>query len=73
MIAAQHEQRKPPGKANISTRASSMTADDLRRCAQAWAERTATEQGLPLKIDNPIILRTVAEILWPDGKKPSQA
>jgi hypothetical protein len=33
---------------------------------------TTSEQGLPAKIDNPLILDTVAEILA-QGKKPDQA
>lgn len=47
-----------------------MADDELRRRAHAWVERHTREQGLPLKVDNPLILRTVAEILWPDKKRP---
>jgi hypothetical protein len=47
---------------------SPMTDDELRRRAQAWAERTAIAQGLAVKIDNPLILKAVADILWPEGK-----
>jgi hypothetical protein len=50
-----------------------MTDDELRRRAHAWAERTAIEQGLPVKIDNPLILKTVADILRPQDKKRRQA
>ena len=50
-----------------------MTDDELRRRAQAWVERTTLAQSLPAKIDNPLILRAVAEILWPQDKKPDQA
>ncbi len=50
-----------------------MTDDELRRRAHAWVERTTREQGLPLKVDNPLILNEVADILWPPDKKPGQA
>ncbi len=64
------------GRCDMSTARSSSprrTDDDLAARAQAWVERTTGEQGLPVKIDNPLILRTVADILWPQDKKPDQA
>jgi hypothetical protein len=56
------------------TRSSSsrQTDDDLAARAREWAERTAIQQGLPVKIDNPLILKKVAEILWPQDKKGDQ-
>jgi hypothetical protein len=37
--------------------------DDLGAEAHAWAERTAREQGLPVKVERPDILRAVAVLL----------
>jgi hypothetical protein len=50
-----------------------MTDDELRRLAQAWAERTAIQRGLPVKIDNPVILEASRTSSWPQDKKPDQA
>jgi hypothetical protein len=37
--------------------------DELRRQAHEWAERTALEQGRPLKVDDPKILRDACLLL----------
>jgi hypothetical protein len=37
--------------------------DDLKARAQAWAERTRLDQGLPVKISDPQAIRNVAELL----------
>jgi hypothetical protein len=47
--------------------------DELRADAQAWAEQTAIEQGLPARVEDLEVLRQVAELLGlresdaPDG------
>ena len=46
-----------------------MTDDELRRRAQAWVERTTIEQGVPVKIDNPLILDKIAQILCGANEK----
>jgi hypothetical protein len=37
--------------------------DDLRARAVAWVERTAAEQGVPVKLSDPLTLAKVAELL----------
>jgi hypothetical protein len=44
-----------------------MQDDELRKRAVAWVERTTGEQGLPMKIENPVVLRKVAMIGWIDA------
>jgi len=42
--------------------------DELRKCAEEWAERTAVEQDLPPKIEDPVVLRKVAILFgWIDA------
>jgi hypothetical protein len=36
---------------------------DLRRRARAWVERACAEQGVPVKVSDPLVLKQVAEIL----------
>jgi hypothetical protein len=36
---------------------------DLRERAEAWVERTCAEQGVPVKLSDPIALAEIAEIL----------
>ena len=37
-------------------------SSELRKQAQAWAERTAVEQGLPPKVEDPVVIARVATI-----------
>jgi hypothetical protein len=37
--------------------------DDLRACAKAWVERTCLDQGVPVKLSDPLALEKVAELL----------
>lgn len=37
--------------------------DELRRRAIAWVERTTREQGLPVKMEDPVALARIAAIL----------
>jgi hypothetical protein len=45
------------------TERSSKEIDDLRARAVAWVERTCAEQGVPVKLSDPIALAKVAELL----------
>jgi hypothetical protein len=36
---------------------------DLEDRAKAWVERTCAEQGVPVKLSDPVALRRIAEIL----------
>jgi hypothetical protein len=49
-----------------------LTDDELRRRAQAWVERAAIEQGLPVKVSDPLTLRIVANILQAQREKARQ-
>ena len=43
-----------------------MTADEeraLRERAVAWVERACAEQGVPVKLSDPVALRRIADIL----------
>jgi hypothetical protein len=40
-----------------------MREDEVRRKAIAWVERTCAEQGVPVKITDPLVLARVAAIL----------
>jgi hypothetical protein len=46
--------------------------DDLRRRALAWVERTCAEQGVPVKLSDPIALDRIAKILA-EGRPNQQA
>ena len=37
--------------------------DDLTERAKAWVERSCAEQGIPVKITDPLVLAEVARIL----------
>ena len=37
--------------------------DDLKARAVAWVERTCADQGVPVKLSDPLALAKVAEIL----------
>jgi hypothetical protein len=37
--------------------------DDLQARARAWVERTCLDQGVPVKLSDPLALARVAEIL----------
>lgn len=37
--------------------------DDLAERAKAWVERTCAEQGVPVKLSDPLALRHIANIL----------
>ncbi len=37
--------------------------DDLKTRAQAWVEATCADQGVPVKLSDPVALEKVAEIL----------
>jgi hypothetical protein len=37
--------------------------EDLRARAVAWVERTCAEQGVPVKLSDPLLLAKVAELL----------
>jgi hypothetical protein len=39
-----------------------VTEEELRRRAHAWVERTTREQGVPLKLSNPVAIARVAAI-----------
>jgi hypothetical protein len=38
-------------------------ADDLKARAVAWVEQAAAEQGVPVKLSDPLALARVAELL----------
>jgi hypothetical protein len=40
--------------------------DDWTERAVAWLERTCAEQGVPVKITDPVVLDKIAKILRPD-------
>lgn len=40
-----------------------MTRDELREAARRLAERTRTEQGLPPHVEDPVVLRTIADLI----------
>jgi hypothetical protein len=43
-----------------------VTADEerlLRQRAVAWVERTCAEQGIPVKLTDPLVLTEIAEVL----------
>ena len=40
-----------------------MTEEELRRRAQAWVERSTREQGVPLRLSDPVAVARVAAIL----------
>lgn len=44
--------------------------DELRARAQAWAERTCAEQGVPLHVDDRQVLTQVVALLRP-GHTPT--
>jgi hypothetical protein len=51
-----------------------VTADEeraLRERAVAWVERTCAEQGVPVKVTDPLVLAEVAEILLSGREKRS--
>ena len=37
--------------------------EDLRARAVAWVERTCAEQGVPVKLSDPLLLAKVAELM----------
>jgi hypothetical protein len=37
--------------------------DDFADRAKAWVERTCAEQGVPVKLSDPVALRRIADIL----------
>ena len=37
--------------------------DDLKARALAWVERTCADQGVPVKLSDPVALEKVAELL----------
>jgi hypothetical protein len=41
--------------------------DDLREAAAKWAEETAVAQGLPPRVEDLDVLRSVCELLGIDG------
>lgn len=47
--------RPPAGRSGID--------DDLKARARAWVERTCLDQGVPVKLEDPLTLAKVAEIL----------
>jgi hypothetical protein len=50
-----------------------MADDELRRRAHAWVERHAIEQGVPVKVSDPLTLRFIADILNAGREKRRQA
>jgi len=40
--------------------------DELRKQAQEWDEQSAVEQSLPPKVEDPVILRQVAQLMGLD-------
>jgi hypothetical protein len=44
--------------------------DELRKRAHEWAEQSAIAQGLPPKVEDPLILRRIALLLGLEGAKP---
>jgi hypothetical protein len=45
-----------------------MQEEELRKRAAEWVERTTAEQGLPPKIEDPVVLRKVAFLFgWIDA------
>jgi hypothetical protein len=36
--------------------------EELRRRAQVWVERTTSEQGVPLKLSDPVAVARVADL-----------
>jgi len=51
-----------------------VTADEeraLRKRAVAWVERSCAEQGVPVKLSDPLTLAKIAEILLEGRKKQS--
>lgn len=47
--------RPPAGRSGID--------DDLKARAKAWVERTCMDQGVPVKLSDPLALAKVAELL----------
>ena len=47
--------RPPAGRSGAS--------DDLQARAEAWVERTCLDQGVPVKLSDPLALERVAELL----------
>lgn len=47
--------RPPAGRSGID--------EDLKARAQAWVERTCLDQGVPVKLSDPLALEQVAELL----------
>jgi hypothetical protein len=45
--------------------------DDLSERAKAWVERSCAEQGVPVKLSDPIALAEIAEILRSGREKRS--
>jgi hypothetical protein len=52
---------------------SDSTAQDWSERAKAWVERTCAEQGVPVKITDPLVLDKIAKILLAgrDKRTPS--
>jgi hypothetical protein len=46
-------------------------ADDWRERAVAWVEWHCAEQGVPVKVTDPLVLREVAEVLLSGREKRS--
>lgn len=42
-----------------------MTSDEMRKAAERIVERTTREQGLPEKVEDPVTLARIADILLP--------
>jgi hypothetical protein len=38
-------------------------ADEFKARAQAWVERTCLDQGVPVKLSDPLALEKIAELL----------
>jgi hypothetical protein len=50
-----------------------MLDDELRKQAREWAEQSAVEQGLPPRVEDPVVLRQVAQLMGldePESPKP---
>jgi hypothetical protein len=46
---------------------------DLRKRAVAWVERSCAEQGVPVKLSDPLALAEIAEILRSGREKRSSS
>jgi hypothetical protein len=47
-----------------------MLDGELRKEAKEWAEQSAIDQGLPPKVEDPVVLREVARLLGLDEPEP---